>query len=67
MSCYTFLHGSRKNSTDLIMLCCFSMVEFQTYAEEVQETFLLTTILTAMGTTGKVLLLIDPVQVCRHR
>ena len=43
------------------------MVNVWTDAEEVQEAFLLTTILTAMGTTGIVLRLFDPVQVCGHR
>ena len=43
------------------------MVKFLADAEEVQETFLLTAVLTAMDITGKVLCLIDPVQVCGHR
>ena len=67
MSCYMFLQGSRKNLTDLILSCCSSMVKFLADAEEVQETFPLTAVLTAMDITGKVLCLIDPVQVCGHR
>ena len=43
------------------------MVEFRTNAEEVLETFLLTSILTAMGTAGGVLSCIDPEQVCGLR
>ena len=44
-----FPQESPKNLTDLIMRCCSSMVEFRKDAEEVQETFPLTAMLTAMG------------------
>ena len=42
------------------------MVKFQIDAEAVLETFLLTAILTAIGTTGRVPRLIDPMQLCGH-
>ena len=66
MNCWMFQQGSRRNLTDLIMRCCFGMVEFRTDAEVVRETFLLTAIMTAMGTSGSVLSLFDPVQICGH-
>ena len=62
-----FPQGSCKNLRDLVMRCCSSIVKFRTDAEEVKETFLLTAILTAMGTTGRVLRLINPVQIFGHR